>query len=46
MINEAHKVVAEEDIVVDLVTAASSGVVLFKRLGRHVACMVKGYLLY
>lgn len=45
MIDEAHEVVAEEDIVVDLIVAASSMIVILKALGRLVACMAKGYLL-
>lgn len=46
MIDEAHGIVAKEDIVVDLVAVASSSmIVVFKALGRLVACMEKGYLL-
>ena len=45
MINEAHKVVAEEDIVADLVTVTSSRFIVFRALDKPVACKAKGYLL-
>ena len=45
MIDEAHGVAVEEGTIADLVATISSRVVVFKALGRLVACMEKGYLL-